>query len=165
MKAASTQMQTHRRLYTVPSDLQWPERMKTRATTYLKKYDSCTQSILWSFMEALGVENRLVLRAGGAMQGGMMSSMTCGVHTAGLMILGLLVGREKIESGLDDIDAVGRFGVAGSLAATAVPACLRQASVVETILIPILDDRDIPAEGPFPGLIEFERRSFIARLM
>ena len=101
MKAASTQMQTHKRLYTVPSDLQWPERMKMQSMTYLKKYDSCTQSILWSFMEALGVENRLVLRAGGAMQGGMMSSMTCGVHTAGLMILGLLVGREKIESGLD----------------------------------------------------------------
>jgi hypothetical protein len=101
MKAASTQMQTQKRLYTVPSDLQWPERMKIQSMTYLNKYDSCTQSILWSFMEALGMENRMVLRAGGAMQGGMMSSMTCGVHTAGLMILGLLVGREKLESGLD----------------------------------------------------------------
>ena len=30
-----------------------------------------------------------------------MSSMTCGVHTAGLMILGLLVGRGKLESGFD----------------------------------------------------------------
>jgi hypothetical protein len=101
MKAASTQMQNQKHLYTVPSDLQWPERMKMQSMAYLKKYDSCTQSILWAFMEALGVENRMVLRAGGAMQGGMMSSMTCGVHTAGLMILGLLVGREKLESGLD----------------------------------------------------------------
>ena len=47
------------------------------------------------------MKNRMVLRAGGAMQGGMMSSMTCGIHTASLMILGLLVGREKLESGLD----------------------------------------------------------------
>ena len=101
MKAASAQMQTQRCLYAVPRDLQWPERMKMQSMSYLKKYDSCTQSILWSFMEALGMENRMVLRAAGAMQGGMMSSMTCGVHTASLMILGLLVGREKLESGLD----------------------------------------------------------------
>jgi len=85
----------------VPTDPQWPEQMATRATTYLKQYDSCTQSILWAFMEALGMQNRMVLRTGGAMQGGMMSSLTCGVHTAGLMILGMLVGRERLESGLD----------------------------------------------------------------
>lgn len=101
MKAAYTQMQTQKKFYAVPRDLHWPERMKMQSMTYLKKYDSCTQSILWSFMEALGMENRMVLRAAGAMQGGMMSSMTCGVHTASLMILGLLVGREKLESGLD----------------------------------------------------------------
>ncbi len=101
MKAISTKMQTPKHRYTVPSDLQWPAKMKMQSMTYLKKYDSCTQSILWAFMEALGVENRMVLRTGGAMQGGMMSSMTCGVHTAGLMILGLLVGRETLESGLD----------------------------------------------------------------
>jgi hypothetical protein len=45
----------------------------------------------------------MVLRAGGAMQGGMMSSLTCGVHTAGLMILGMLMGREDLETGLDGL--------------------------------------------------------------
>ena len=101
MKAASIQTQTQKQPTIVPYDPPWPERMKTRATIYLKKYDSCTQSILWAFMEDLEMENRMVLRAGGAMQGGMMSSMTCGVHTAGLMILGMLVGRDRLESGLD----------------------------------------------------------------
>ena len=101
MKVASTRMETKTQRCMVPNDPQWPERMKTRAMTYLKKYDSCTQSILWAFMQELGMENRMVLRAGGAMQGGMMSSLTCGVHTAGLMILGLMVGRERLESGLD----------------------------------------------------------------
>ena len=101
MKIATAPMETTTQQCRVPNDPQWPERMKNRAITYLKKYDSCTQSILWAFMEELGMENRMVLRAGGAMQGGMMSSLTCGVHTAGLMILGLIVGRERLESGID----------------------------------------------------------------
>ena len=70
---------------------------------YLRRYDSCTQAILWAFMEALALEDRMVLRAGGAMQGGMMCSLTCGVHTAGLMILGMLIGRENITTGLDGL--------------------------------------------------------------
>lgn len=85
----------------VPNDLQWPEQMRTKALVYLKRYDSCAQSILWAFLEDLGLENRMVLRAAGAMQGGMMSSLTCGVHTAGMMLLGILMGRERLEDGLD----------------------------------------------------------------
>mgnify|MGYP001557348775 CR=1 FL=1 len=81
----------------IPCDPEWSEKMKTHSMSYLKKYDSCTQSILWAFMQALKLENRMVLRTGGAMQGGMMSSLTCGVHTAGIMILGMLVGRENLE--------------------------------------------------------------------
>jgi hypothetical protein len=101
MKAASAQTSMGRQRFAVPDDPLWPEKMKTRAMAYLKRYDSCTQSILWAFMEALGTEDRMVLRAGAAMHGGMMSSLTCGVHTAGLMVLGLLAGRETLESGLD----------------------------------------------------------------
>ena len=87
----------------IPSDSQWPKQMKSTAVEYLKRYDSCTQAILWAFMEALSMKNKMVLRASGAMQGGMMSSLTCGVHTAGLMILGMLVGREDLETGLDGL--------------------------------------------------------------
>ncbi len=103
MKTAFSQMEKETERCVVPTDPHWPEQMRTCTTSYLKHYDSCTQSILWAFMEALGIENRMVLRAGGAMHGGMMSSLTCGVHTAGLMILGLLAGRERLESGLDGI--------------------------------------------------------------
>lgn len=87
----------------IPTDSQWPEEMKTTAVGYLKRYDSCTQAILWAFMESLAMKNKMVLRAGGAMQGGMMSSLTCGVHTVGLMILGMLIGREDLETGLDGL--------------------------------------------------------------
>ena len=101
MNAIYTNNETRKHTYLVPKDPLWPEKMKNRSMNYLKKYDSCTQSILWAFMEAFDMENRMELRAAGAMQGGMMSSLTCGVHTAGLMVLGLLVGRERLESGLD----------------------------------------------------------------
>lgn len=87
----------------IPADSQWPKQMQSTAVDYLKRYDSCTQAILWAFMESLAIKNKMVLRASGAMQGGMMSSLTCGVHTAGLMILGMLVGRENIETGLDGL--------------------------------------------------------------
>ena len=87
----------------IPGDPQWPASMKVRCMDYVRRYDSCSQSILWAFMESLDLQDRQVLRAGGAMQGGMMHSLTCGVHTAGLMILGLLVGRERLESGLDGL--------------------------------------------------------------
>ena len=101
MKTALAHAAKKTRQGSIPKDPLWPEEMKTRAMTSLKRYDSCTQSILWTFMEALGMQNPMVLRAAGAMHGGMMSSLTCGVHTGGLMILGLLAGRERLESGLD----------------------------------------------------------------
>ena len=87
----------------IPHDPQWPKKMNAMAIAYMKRFDSCSQVILWTFMEALDIEDRMVLRAGGAMQGGMMSSLTCGVHTAGLMLLGMLMGRDNLETGLDGL--------------------------------------------------------------
>jgi hypothetical protein len=37
------------------------------------------------------------------MHGGMVSSLTCGIVSAGMMVLGLLMGREKLEEGIDGI--------------------------------------------------------------
>jgi len=103
MKTAGVLSETKDCRPVIPTDPQWPEQMKTTAMDYLKRYDSCTQAILWTFMEAMAMQNKMVLRAAGAMQGGMMSSLTCGVHTAGLMILGMLVGREDLATGLDGL--------------------------------------------------------------
>lgn len=103
MKTVIAHSKERQRMPRIPLDAGWPEAMKVTAIQYVKRYDSCTQSILWAFMEALGIGNKLVLRAGGALQGGMMSSLTCGVHTGGLMILGLLMGREDLAKGLDGL--------------------------------------------------------------
>ena len=88
---------------TLPTEPDWPSRIRQKALDNVKRYESCTQSILAAFMEELGLDDPLVLRAGGAMHGGMMTSLTCGVQTAGLMVLGLLIGRENLEEGMDGL--------------------------------------------------------------
>jgi C_GCAxxG_C_C family probable redox protein len=88
---------------TLPSDPEWPARIRARAHHIVSHYESCTQSIVAAFMEELGIENPQVLRAAGGMHGGMVSSLTCGIVSAGMMVLGLLLGRENLEEGLDGI--------------------------------------------------------------
>ena len=88
---------------TVPTDPDWPSRVRARAHHIVSKHESCTQSIVAAFMEELGIDDPLVLRAAGAMHGGMLSSLTCGVVSGGMMVLGLLMGRENLEEGLDGL--------------------------------------------------------------
>jgi C_GCAxxG_C_C family probable redox protein len=88
---------------TLPDAPDWIEAVKQRAHDNMRDHHSCTQCIVEAFMEVLGMNEPMVIRAAGAFHGGMTSSLTCGVHTAGLMVLGLLIGREKIELGLDGL--------------------------------------------------------------
>jgi C_GCAxxG_C_C family probable redox protein len=87
----------------VPTDPDWPTKVRARAHHNMSNYESCTQSIVGAFMDELGIADPLVLRAAGGMHGGMVSSLTCGIVTAGMMVLGLLMGREKLEEGIDGI--------------------------------------------------------------
>ena len=87
----------------LPKSADWVEKVKRKATHNMKTHESCAQSILAAFMEELGMEDPMVIRAGGAFHGGMVSSMVCGIHVAGLMVLGMLVGRENLELGLDGL--------------------------------------------------------------
>jgi C_GCAxxG_C_C family probable redox protein len=88
---------------TVPSDPDWPARVRARAHHNVSNYESCTQSIVAAFMAELGIEDPMVIRAAGGMHGGMVSSLTCGIVSAAMMVLGLLMGREKLEEGIDGI--------------------------------------------------------------
>ncbi len=87
----------------LPQGEEWIARVTEKSLDCMKRNHSCTQSILTAFMEELGIDDPMVIRAAGGMHAGMLCSMTCGVHTAGLMVLGLLMGREKIEAGLDGL--------------------------------------------------------------
>jgi C_GCAxxG_C_C family probable redox protein len=88
---------------TLPTESDWPVRVRERAHHNVSRYESCTQSIVAAFMEELGIDDPLVLRAAGGMHGGMVCSLTCGIVSAGMMVLGLLMGRENLEEGLDGI--------------------------------------------------------------
>jgi len=87
----------------VPADPDWPARVRARAHHNVSRYESCTQSIVAAFMDELGLSDPLVLRAAGGMHGGMVSSLTCGIVSGAMMVLGLLIGRENLEEGMDGI--------------------------------------------------------------
>ncbi len=87
----------------IPNDPDWPTRIRDQAASNARRHQSCTQSILAAFMDELGVDDPLVMRSAGAMHGGMLSSMTCGVVTAGMMVLGLVAGRERLSDGVDGL--------------------------------------------------------------
>jgi len=88
---------------TIPMDPGWPARVRKSAHHNYSNYEGCTQSIVAVFMDEFGIDNPLVLRSAGGMHGGMVSSLTCGVVSAGMMVLGMLIGREKLEQGMDGI--------------------------------------------------------------
>jgi C_GCAxxG_C_C family probable redox protein len=88
---------------TVPTDPEWPARVRARAHHNVSNYESCSQSIVAAFMEDFGIDDPLVMRSAGGLHGGMVSSLTCGVVSAAMMVLGLLMGRERLEEGMDGI--------------------------------------------------------------
>ncbi len=87
----------------LPESPDWVDHVRKRAFDNMKNQESCAQSILAAFMDELGMNDPMVLRAAGAFHGGMVSSLVCGIHVAGLMVLGMLVGREDLGLGLDGL--------------------------------------------------------------
>ena len=87
----------------LPDGDEWITRVRENAFENMKRYDGCAQVIVDAFMKELGLHDPMVTRSATAFLGGMLSSYTCGVHVAGMMVLGLLIGREDIEEGLDGV--------------------------------------------------------------
>ena len=87
----------------LPDGDEWIARVRENAFEKMKRYDGCAQVIVDSFMQEWDLHDPLVTRSATAFLGGMLSSYTCGVHVAGMMVLGLLIGRQNIEEGLDGV--------------------------------------------------------------
>lgn len=94
---------TDLRRISLPSSDDWIERVKERTERYMRKHESCAQCILAAFMEELEIEDPLLMASAGAFHAGLSASLTCGIYTGGLMVLGLFMGRDRIEQGLDGL--------------------------------------------------------------
>jgi C_GCAxxG_C_C family probable redox protein len=95
--------ETDVRKIALPQDQDWIQRIRQRADQYMRSHESCAQAILGAFMDELGIDDRLVMASAGAFHAGLSTSLTCGVYTGGLMVLGLFMGRDRIEQGLDGL--------------------------------------------------------------
>lgn len=87
----------------IPEGTAWISDVTKKAENYMKAYGNCSQSIVAAFSEVLELENPLVLKASSGFLGGMMHSLTCGVQTGGVMVMGLLLGRNQLEEGKDGL--------------------------------------------------------------
>ncbi len=84
----------------VPDSPLWPPRVGRLARDSVECFGSCTQSILLAVFEELGIASPEVMKAAGGFHAGMLVGGTCGVYTAGVILLGLLMGREDpLEGG------------------------------------------------------------------
>jgi hypothetical protein len=87
----------------LPEDTDWPARAARRAAENMRRHHGCSQSIIEAFFTELHIAAPGVLKSAGGMMGGLLVSHTCGIHTAGMMILGMFMGREDITQGLDGL--------------------------------------------------------------
>ena len=87
----------------LPKGEKWIQDVRQRAAENMTKSHNCTQSIVAAFAEVLDLDNKQVLKAASGFLGGMVCSLTCGVHSAGVIILGMIMGRECLDEGLDGI--------------------------------------------------------------
>jgi len=81
----------------------WIQQVRRKAEQNMSRYDNCTQSIVAAFLDVFDLNDRWVLRGASGFFGGMLSSLTCGVHSAGVIVMGLIMGRERLEDGLDGL--------------------------------------------------------------
>ena len=87
----------------LPEGDRWIQSVRHKAEENMTRYDNCTQSIVAAFAQELNQEDLGVLKAASGFLGGMLSSLTCGVHSAGVIVMGMIMGRERLEEGLDGL--------------------------------------------------------------
>jgi C_GCAxxG_C_C family probable redox protein len=87
----------------LPEGESWIHDVRHKAEENMTRYDNCTQSIVAAFAEVLNLEDQGVLKTASGFLGGMVSSLTCGVHSAGVIVMGMIMGRERLEEGLDGL--------------------------------------------------------------
>jgi len=86
---------------------------REKAYNYELQFHGCSQSVLLTFQELLGLEDEQTFRAASALCAGLGMGKTCGALAGGVMVLGLKHGRQRIEDGLGGL--IPGLGLAQSL--------------------------------------------------
>ena len=78
--------------------------VREKAYDYEKRYHGCSQCTFQALQETLGMDDSLAFKAASTMCGGLgFSGHTCGALSAGVMILSMKYGREKLDDGLEGL--------------------------------------------------------------
>jgi C_GCAxxG_C_C family probable redox protein len=73
---------------------------RKKAYDYELECHGCSQAVLLTFQELLGLEDELTFKAAGPLCAGLGTGKTCGALTGGIMVLGMKYGRPRIQDGL-----------------------------------------------------------------
>ena len=76
---------------------------RKKAYDYELKCHGCSQAILLTFQELLGLEDELTFKAAGPLCAGLGMGKSCGALTGGVLVLGMKYGRAHIEDGLNGL--------------------------------------------------------------
>jgi C_GCAxxG_C_C family probable redox protein len=75
-----------------------------KAYSYERQYHCCSQATLLALQEALGLEDELTLKASSSLCGGVaLSGNTCGALSAGVMVIGMKMGRGDLKEGFASV--------------------------------------------------------------
>lgn len=81
-----------------------PEAFKREAQERAHRYEcdfhGCSQAVLRTFQELLDLEDELMFKAAGPLCAGLGSGKSCGALAAGVMVLGMMHGRARMEEGV-----------------------------------------------------------------
>jgi len=76
---------------------------RKKAYNYELKCHGCSQAVLLTFQELLGLEDELTFKAAGPLCAGLGMGKTCGALTGGVLVLGIKYGRPRIQDGLNGL--------------------------------------------------------------
>lgn len=73
---------------------------RERAYRYECEFHGCSQAVLATFQELLGLDDELLFKASGPLCAGIGLGKTCGALAAGALVVGMLHGRASKEEGI-----------------------------------------------------------------
>lgn len=79
---------------------QFRKEARERAYRYECDFHGCSQAVLRTFQELLDMEDELLLKAAAPLCAGLGMGKSCGALAAGVMVLGMVHGRARMEEEL-----------------------------------------------------------------